>query len=207
MPKLTVFVVSAAKYLLKERRFLLTAVGVFVAFTLFTALVLVVPGTNAWAENIICTTGVKCDGTVRADNILGTASDDVIDGKARGDHIWSFQGADIITGGAGDDAIGGGDGFDSLSGDGFLRLGTAGWFLGRCPPESEAGNDGISGDEGDDFIRGCGGFDLLYGGDGNDEMIGNEGNDIMVGGAGSDTVDGGPGRDECEAETEINCEA
>jgi hypothetical protein len=37
MPKPTVFVVSAAKYLLKEKRFLLTAVGVFAVFTLFTA--------------------------------------------------------------------------------------------------------------------------------------------------------------------------
>jgi hypothetical protein len=39
MPKLTVFVVSAAKYLLKERRFLVvSATGPFVVFTLFSTL-------------------------------------------------------------------------------------------------------------------------------------------------------------------------
>jgi hypothetical protein len=37
MPKPTAFVVSTANYLLKEKPFLLTAVGVFAVFTLFTA--------------------------------------------------------------------------------------------------------------------------------------------------------------------------
>jgi Ca2+-binding RTX toxin-like protein len=173
-------------------------------------LVLVVPGTNVWADNIICRPAACPDGSSGSDNIFGTASQDVIDAKAGDDHIYGFQGPDIITGGADDDAIGGGDGDDALGGDGrIVTGGTAGPFV-ECPPPTTVrseGNDGIFGAEGDDFITGCGGFDLLYGGDGDDVIEGGEGNDIIVGGAGTDSADGGPGFDRCDAERETNCEA
>jgi serralysin len=171
-------------------------------------LVLVVLGTNASADNIICRPVACPDGSSGPDNIFGTASDDLIDAKAGNDHIWGFQGSDTITGAVDDDAISGGDGDDTLAGDGTIQTRGTGPPGVECPiSRTVEGNDGISGDEGDDFITGCRGFDLLYGGDGDDDIIGGGGRDIIDGGAGTDSADGGPGNDECDAEIETNCES
>jgi Ca2+-binding RTX toxin-like protein len=56
------------------------------------------------------------NGTVNADNLLGTAANDTINGLAGNDTINGAAGNDAINGGAGNDDLNGGTGVDALTG-------------------------------------------------------------------------------------------
>ncbi|PZR95048.1 MAG: hypothetical protein DI537_06055 [Stutzerimonas stutzeri] len=95
-----------------------------------------------------------------ADEIVGTAGDDVLVGTAEAELISGLAGDDELRGLGGDDVLAGGEGDDALDGG-----------------------------EGDDVLKGGAGDDELSGGAGNDLLIGGEGDDVLDGGAGSDTAD------------------
>jgi hypothetical protein len=65
----------------------------------------------------------------------------------------------------------------------------------------------------DDVITGTDGSNELLGIDGDDELFGLGGDDLLIGDffgfadGGVDSADGGLGTDQCDAETEVACEA
>ncbi|MBL4571447.1 MAG: hypothetical protein JKY86_00010 [Gammaproteobacteria bacterium] len=120
------------------------------------------------------TAGVTTHGDSQANNIIGSAFDDV---------FWAGNGgvgtgSDSINGGAGNDTLAGGDGEDILIGG----LGNDVIFAG-------AGADvNVFGNEGDDVIWGGEGADIIDGGDDNDIVGGGNGADSLGGGNGDDTL-------------------
>ena len=121
---------------------------------------------------------------ILAQELLGSAHDDVIDGTSGADVLHGRAGDDTLTGGAGADTLDGGDGSDWLEGgDGNDSM-----TLG-------AGDDGAEGGSGDDTLFAGDGDDWLTGGDGNDSLAGGAGEDYFDGGNGNDTLDGGAGND------------
>jgi len=125
-------------------------------------------------------------GGVEAEEIEGSAGNNLIDGGNGNDFLNGGAGADTIAGGVGDDQIFAGSGDDS--GDTFI---------------GGAGNDVIGGGVGNDLIIG-GGFSegasvqttagLQAGGiaaDGADTLFGGSGNDTIIGGSFLDVVDNG----------------
>ncbi len=105
-------------------------------------------------------------GTDRADQITGTAANDVIDAR---------DGHDVVKGGLGRDTACGGDGNDELRG--------------------QKGNDTLVGGDGRDEIVGGLGNDTLDGGKARDKLLGDRGNDTILAGAGNDPIWPGPGAD------------
>ncbi len=103
---------------------------------------------------------ITLNGSVLAEDFVGTRFGDVIRGR-RGD--------DVIVGGGGDDILSGGAGRDLLKGS--------------------RGDDRLIGKGGGDVLRGGSGGDVLKGGAGRDKLIGGAGRDVMTGGAGADTFD------------------
>jgi Tol biopolymer transport system component len=102
-------------------------------------------------------------GTSRADEISGTAADDVIatlggadvvDGRGGDDLICAGSGADVVSAGAGDDSVSGGGGPDRLVGG--------------------SGDDTLRGGPGPDVLRAGAGYDTCFGGSGTDAGTGCE---------------------------------
>ena len=110
-----------------------------------------------------------------ANDVLGTASRDLLKGSSAGERIRGGSGNDVIDGGGGDDCLSGYNGNDDLAGD--------------------AGNDDLTGGRGTDELVGGSGRDELVGGSGNDNLQGGSGDDRLDGGSGTDRLTGGSGRD------------
>ena len=107
--------------------------------------------------------------------VVGTNGADDLDGTANNDLIIAGNGDDTIDGGDGHDLIFAGNGDDTVDGG--------------------DGNDVIVAGNGDDTVDGGDGHDLIFGGRGDDTIMGGDGNDLIFGGSGDDTIDGGAGSD------------
>jgi len=101
-------------------------------------------------------------GTAEADEITGTAGNDLIFGRADADRIDGAEGNDLLRGGADDDTIFGNLGNDVANGN--------------------RGADLILGNRGNDILDGSDGGDLLFGGLGEDQLSGEDGDDFLDGG-------------------------
>ena len=126
---------------------------------------------------------------VAADDIDGTAGDDVLNGTDNGDDIDGAAGNDTINAAGGDDYVEGGQGNDTVNGG-----------EGDDGLHGSEGDDTINGEGGEDYVTGDAGNDTIDGGTGDDELIGDDDNtceftqDVTCGGA--DTINGGDGDDE-----------
>ena len=134
----------------------------------------------AWGATIDCRgDGPDCDGTDKADTIVGSKQRDVVDAGA---------GNDSVTGKGDLDQLRGGDGRDRLVGGGGDEHPLAGI---------------IDGGPGADRLLGKGGGDFLLGAQGDDVMLGGKGDDVFEA-AGSESQQGrdrvtcGPGDDEAD---------
>jgi Ca2+-binding RTX toxin-like protein len=92
------------------------------------------------------------NGTVRADNLIGTEGIDLINGRAGKDRIQGLAGNDTISGGTGNDTLKGNDGSDRITGN-----------SGRDVLDGGLGNDTLVGGIGNDFfvLRVGAGTDLV----------------------------------------------
>ncbi|MBU8538341.1 calcium-binding protein [Falsiroseomonas tokyonensis] len=115
------------------------------------------------------------DGTLGADTLVGSASDDALFGHAGDDVLTGGAGADSLHGGMGSDRLSGGDGADTLRG--------------------EESSDLLEGGEGADSLFGDADNDWLVGGPGIDRLVGGEGADTLDGGGNGDRLIGGNGND------------
>ena len=134
----------------------------------------------ALALNTIRCDGGKCNGTPKADKMMGTGGrdiiyglkgDDALFGRPGRDDLYGFEGGDIAYGGAGSDKLFGGDGRDDLNG--------------------EADSDSLNGGDSWDYLDGGGGNDSVFGGrDGASDSIvtygGYGGRDLLNGAGGAD---------------------
>ena len=113
-------------------------------------------------------TGQGSDTLLRAENVLGTRSDDRLIGDSQANNLLAYQGYDILIGGGGDDVI----------------------------DESYAGEDRILGGRGNDKLNGGSRDDVLVGGPGRDSLRGGGGDDRLRTKDGfADTLSGGDGDD------------
>ncbi len=116
-------------------------------------------------------------GSLGADSILGTLSNDVIVTRAGNDSVNGLLGDDLICSGDGNDSINAGN-----------------------------GNDKIESGKGIDLINAGSGNDQVFGGDDGDSINGGSGNDTINGGNGIDKVNGSSGIDIClNSEINSNC--
>jgi Ca2+-binding RTX toxin-like protein len=157
-----------------ERRALLMALGVLLAFGAVTAAPVAVEAVTSCAEYPVTLPPGTLTGTAGDDVMLGTPGDDVMRGLGGDDIICGGGGDDDIYGGAGRDRLLGGDGADRLYGQGGCdRL------------EGGAGNDVL--------VPGAGGANCagtLEGGSGRDRFVINrEGDNDVFGGPGRDVLD------------------
>ncbi len=175
---------------------------------------------NLTTENAQNTLGAGFDTLISIENVIGTASADLLIGNTGGNRLEGGGGNDVITGGAGSDALFGGAGNDNLNGgtgNDVLEGGTGvDWALYHTGLAS-----GITIDLYTDIqVNGGGGVDTLHdienvwatsfansltgndsanelrGEGGNDWIWGNGGNDVVNGGDGNDAVAGGAGADD-----------
>lgn len=169
-------------------------------------------------------TGDGTDTLVGVEGGEGSTGDDVMIGDAA-DNSFTFlnEGSDTVAAGAGDDLVDGGDGADDLDGGtGVDVLGNLDASAGMTidlstltdsQGDTLAGFEDLIGTFFRDVITGDDGPNTVQGFDGNDQLFGLSGDDVLIGdlfgftNAGNDSADGGPGTDECDAETEVSCEA
>ena len=71
---------------------------------------------NLTTENAQNTLGAGFDTLISIENVVGTASDDVLIGNSGANRLESYAGNDVLTGGAGSRCAVGGAGNDSLNG-------------------------------------------------------------------------------------------
>ncbi len=172
--------------------------------------------TDTASQDFVCDNAF----TAAADNVIGTAENEILCGGG---------GNDVIMGGLGDDLLLGGEGTDTID----YSLAVAGMnvdlhhqdlVLALAEPATAGPADGldlgtgvervrgtsyadhITGDDrsntldgrgGDDILEGYGRGDKIYGGNGIDALYGGFGADTLWGGKGVDTLDGGPDSDKC----------
>jgi len=158
------------------------------------------------------------NGTGQANNLIGTAFDDIIDAKGGNDFVDAGDGNDYVDGGNGNDVLKGGLGNDRMfgganndrlhggEGDDQLDGGTGiDWadFDGGAAVNVDLtagiatgqGNDtlvnfeNVLGSSFADRIKGSTGNNVLTGASGNDTFIATLGNDTINGGADIDTID------------------
>ncbi|MEZ5960029.1 MAG: hypothetical protein R3C30_06325 [Hyphomonadaceae bacterium] len=155
---------------------------------------------NAWSLNDTIDR-VIVEGSVGADQIVGSRSDDALTGGG---------GDDILEGGRGNDVINGGAGIDTASYasasigvivglTNFATYNTVGAGIDVIiDVENLLGsdhNDTLSGNALANTLTGAGGNDFLFGLDGADTLIGGVGADTLDGGSGADVMSGGDGDD------------
>lgn len=128
--------------------------------------------------------GLETGITMNADNVMGTAGDDIISSIGGNDTVFGLDGNDDLDGGNANDWMYGGAGIDQLNGG----MGADSLFGG-------AGDDAIGGAGGVDELFGDAGSDTLLGQDASDTIDGGAGNDLLIGGAAADTLIGGTGND------------
>ncbi|MCW8085348.1 beta strand repeat-containing protein [Sabulicella glaciei] len=158
-------------------------------------------------------------GTVRADYLVGSTSDNFLDGWGGNDTLIGGSGDDALRGGSGNDTLDGGEGTDLADytiiydSSGF---GTAGAIVNlsaasvsvrgqtvaaRSAIDNWGGRDtlisieNVTGTQFGDVLIGDEGANVIIGNGGNDTVYGNGGNDILVGGTGANTLVGGSGDD------------
>ena len=128
------------------------------------------------------------------DQIVGSASSEVISGLGGNDIIIALDGNDSVYGGDGNDDVNGNKGQDLV--DGGAGADTV---RGGQGDDTIFGGDGddphVNGNLGDDLVYGGNGNDTVYGGQGNDILRGEAGNDLLSGDLGADTLIGGAGAD------------
>ena len=117
----------------------------------------------------------KIQGDDSANELTGTAADEIIRGEDGDDMLAGGAGADVLRGGQGQDRLYGGEDNDTAYGGG--------------------GHDYIRGDDGNDRILAGSGNDIVRGGRNDDTMLGGSGDDVIHGGAGNDRVNGQTGND------------
>ena len=103
-----------------------------------------------WAEADI-TANLTFSLTEGADNVVGTAANDVFAALGGNDTVLGLAGNDVLDGGLGNDSLNGGDGADTLYGG--------------------DSNDSLTGANNDDWLEGGAGNDALTGGLGNDRYV------------------------------------
>lgn len=168
-------------------------------------------------------TGLRLDGSVDDNTIVGSDHSDIIFGHAGNDSLLGGGGDDWIRGSAGDDFFDGGEGVDRLFGgtgddfyvtaDGldlvFERVGEGVdtvssrsdfRLLGRAEVEvltlhRAAADASLQGNRFDQTVRGNDDDNVLSGGGGDDQIFGRSGNDVLGGGPGQDSLFGGNGAD------------
>jgi Ca2+-binding RTX toxin-like protein len=169
-------------------------------------------------------TGEGTDALVGIEGGQGSTGDDVMIGDARDNEFTGLnQGSDTVDAGDGDDLVDGGDGVDDLDGGaGIDVLGNLDASVGMTidlSTQTDSQGDTLAAFESawgtflDDVITGTDGPNELLGIDGDDELFGLGGDDLLIGDffgfadGGVDSADGGLGTDQCDAETEVACEA
>ncbi|WP_020392977.1 calcium-binding protein [Kribbella catacumbae] len=154
------------------------------------------------------------------ENLLGSASNDVLIGSAARNLIRGLDGNDGIGGLAGNDYLDGGLGRDTMIGGAGVDIasytthgGPVGVSLdnkandGR-PRESDnvrADIESVNGSNFADMLVGSSLNNTLHGFGGNDRLYGALGNDILIGDAGRDQGFGAAGRDSCITEVKSSC--
>ena len=145
-----------------------------------------------------------------ANNLVGSAGNDLLIGGRLDDVLNGGAGADAMAGGAGNDTYfvdnildvvveRPGEGYDSVISSVLYTLSPnveALTLTGLA--YSGTGNEGdnvLTGSDRGNRLRGMGGNDTLLGLGGNDVLQGGAGNDLLQGGDGADTLDGGTGAD------------
>jgi Ca2+-binding RTX toxin-like protein len=154
-------------------------------------------------------------GNILANQIEGSASDNLLDGAGGNDTVNGGIGNDTLLASLNDDVLDGGVGVDVLSlaggtiGANFTLVTGAGPNLvdltaiglgndSYANIEGVVGtdfNDSLTGDAANNFVGGGKGDDVLVGGDGDDRMFGGDGKDTIDGGLGYDSLVGGAGDD------------
>ncbi|WP_198672076.1 calcium-binding protein [Pseudogemmobacter bohemicus] len=168
---------------------------------------------SAHVENLQLTGsgGLTGFGNALANEIQGSAGNDLLRGAAGNDTLFGGEGDDTFFGDAGYDMFYGGLGNDiyyvntvhdvviEAAGEGTdLVASTVSWTLGAHIENlilrgsanltgigNEYGNK-IIGNDGNNVLDGAGGNDYLAGGAGDDMLIGGDGMDLLFGGAGAD---------------------
>lgn len=169
-------------------------------------------------------TGNGTDTLVDVDGASGSLGNDVMTGTA-GDNAFVLlnEGTDTVDAGSGNDLVDGGDGADDLDGGlGTDTLGnldaTAGMTVNLSVPSDShgdtlAGFEDLIGTFFDDVLTGTTTANVIEAADGDDEIFGLDGDDVLIGDffgfaeGGVDSADGGTGTDQCDAESELACEA
>lgn len=170
-------------------------------------------------------TGNGSDTLTGIEGSYGSPGDDVMIGDDEdNEFVVLLEGSDTVDAGAGNDIVDGGDGADDLDGGAGTDLlgnldASAGMTIDLAAATTSHGDtianfEDVLGTFFDDVITGDGGSNVIEGGDGADQLFGLGGNDVLFGGwndgfddGSADSADGGEGTDQCDAETEVNCEA
>lgn len=169
-------------------------------------------------------TGAGTDALLGIEGGQGSTGNDVMIGDAQDNEFTALLGgSDTVDAGAGDDLVDGGDGVDDLDGGpGDDLLGNLDASAGKTidlSTQTDSDGDTLAGFENvwgtifDDVLTGTDDTNEIAGIDGDDDLFGLAGNDVLFGDffdfteGGIDTADGGAGTDECDAETEVACEA
>jgi Ca2+-binding RTX toxin-like protein len=161
--------------------------------TIIGAVLVMVFAGVALAERVECDGG-RCEGTRRADTIVGSDRRDVIIALDGFDDVIALAGKDELRGGGGGDFLSGGNNNDTYyGGDGGDALQDDFGSPGDDVMNGGKSGDIISAEDGDDVLRGGEGSDGS--GPGTLNLYGGGGDDVLQGGKGGDTMDGGFGRD------------
>lgn len=175
-------------------------------------------------------TGHGTDRLETVENIIGSASGDLLAGDEAPNAIYGISGHDEIVGRGGNDILGPGVGTDRVDGGegsdwvdysfgdyygGFdvdidLRSGTADYGEGHPGPQTLISIENVIGSRGINRITGDEGPNQLLGLEDDDWVDGLGGDDLLDGGTGRgfDRLNGGDGSDRClEGEELTNCEA
>lgn len=171
-------------------------------------------------ENAQNTVGAGFDTLISIENVIGTASGDLLNGNSNTNRLEGGAGNDVVNGAAGNDELFGGAGSDTLNGgtgNDLLDGGTGtDWALYTTGLASGvtidlyvanqntggAGNDTLNNIENvwatafADSLTGNDVANELRGEGGNDWLWGNGGDDVVNGGSGNDAVAGGTGADD-----------
>ncbi len=128
-------------------------------------------------------------GTASNDLLTGTSASEVFHGLAGNDRFVTDGIGDIFLGGSGTDSV---DFSAAISGLVSSLLDTSTYnSIERLLGSSL--DDNLTGDGGNNFLLGRAGDDQLQGNDGNDVLIGAAGRDILIGGNGNDLLVDGDG--------------
>ena len=134
------------------------------------------------------------DTFIDIENVIGTASGDVLIGNSGVNRLDGAGGNDTLIGGLGADVLVGGDGVDTASysdnwGSVFVNLSTGQGFGNAAQGDTYFSIENLEGSAFNDAFIGDSGANRLDGAGGNDILIGGLGADVLIGGDGSDTAD------------------